>query len=214
MVHDVLKEHGDIPLVHGVPSTMEGKPSFPAVVCASLNEQVVHGIPKRMTLKEGDGLSIDTACKLNGWCGDSAVTLAIGAIKPEHQKLLELMQQALNGRASGVRVTHRLTNSPSCLVSDERGMSLNLERLLKASGQHVPVVKPVLEINPSHPVVERLEQEADPDRFSDWSQILFDQATLAEGGQLDDPAAFVKRLNELMLALAGGPASRIWTPGA
>ena len=91
-------------------------------------------------------------------------------------------------------------------------MSLNLERLLKASGQPVTASKPVLEINPEHPIVERLKQEADEAVFSDWSHVLFDQATLAEGGQLDDPAAFVKRLNKLTLSLAGGPASRIWTP--
>ena len=91
---------------------------------------------------------------------------------------------------------------------------MNLERLLKASGQHVPTRKPVLEINLRHPIVERLRREADASRFSDWSHILFDQATLAEGGQLDEPATFVKRLNELMLALSGSPVSRIWTPGA
>jgi molecular chaperone HtpG len=72
----------------------------------------------------------------------------------------------------------------------------------------------LLEINPNHPIVERLKTEADDSRFSDWSHTLFDQATRAEGGQLDDPAAFVKRLNTLMLTLAGGPASRIWTPGS
>jgi molecular chaperone HtpG len=132
----------------------------------------------------------------------------------EYKDLLEHMQSVLKERASGVRVTHRLTDSPACLVSDEHGMSMNLERLLKASGQRVPAIKPVLEINPRHPIVERLKDESDGTRFSDWSQILFDQATLAEGGQLDDPATFVKRLNTLMLALAGGPASRIWTPGS
>ena len=131
----------------------------------------------------------------------------------EHKDLLERMQTALKERASGVRATHRLTSSPACLVSDEHGMSANLERLLKASGQNVPVIKRILEINPSHPIVERLKHEADTGRFSDWSHLLFDQATLAEGGQLDDPATFVKRLNDLMIALAG-PASRIWTPGA
>jgi molecular chaperone HtpG len=131
----------------------------------------------------------------------------------EFKPLIERMQDVLKDRASGVRVTHRLTNSPACLVTDQEGMSMNLERLLKASGQKVPTIKPVLEVNPSHPLVERLKQESDPSRFSDWSHILFDQATLAEGGQLDDPATFVKRLNELMLALAGGPAPRIWTPG-
>jgi molecular chaperone HtpG len=91
-------------------------------------------------------------------------------------------------------------------------MSTNLERILKSAGQNVPSSKPVLEINPDHPIVERLKQESNETLFSDWSHILFDQATLAEGGQLEDPAAFVKRLNALTLSLAGGPASRIWTP--
>ena len=131
----------------------------------------------------------------------------------DDRELVERIQHVLVERASSVRVTHRLTDSPACLVADEHGLSLNLERLLKASGQQVPAGKPILEINPQHPIVERLRQEADATRFADWSHILFDQATLAEGGHLDDPATFVKRLNELMLALAGGPASRIWTPG-
>jgi molecular chaperone HtpG len=132
----------------------------------------------------------------------------------QYKDLLEHMQTVLKERASSVRVTDRLTDSPACLVSDDHGMSMNLGRLLKASGQKVPAIKPVLEINPRHPIVDRLKDESDSSRFSDWSHILFDQATLAEGGQLDDPATFVKRLNELMLALAGGPKSRIWTPGA
>ena len=77
----------------------------------------------------------------------------------------------------------------------------------------MPPTRPVMEINPDHPIVERLKEETDDQRFSDWTQILFDQALLAEGGQLDDPAGFVKRLNEQMLAMAGGAPSRIWTPG-
>ena len=97
------------------------------------------------------------------------------------------MQKALPERASAVRVTHRLTDSPACLVSDDHGMSTHLERLLKAAGQTVPNAKPILEINPSHPIVQRLKEETDEARFADWSHILFDQATLAEGGQLDDP---------------------------
>jgi molecular chaperone HtpG len=131
----------------------------------------------------------------------------------EDTGLVDRIQNALKERASAVRVTHRLTDSPACLVSDQHGMSTNLERLLKASGQKVPAMKPVLEINPQHPILARLKDESDSSRFSDWSHILFDQATLAEGGQLDDPATFVKRLNEMMLALAGAPKSRIWTPG-
>jgi molecular chaperone HtpG len=129
----------------------------------------------------------------------------------ENKGFVERIQSALKDRASAVRVTNRLTDSPSCLVSDEHGMSTHLERMLKAAGQNVPGSKPILEINPQHPIVQRLRDESDERRFSDWSHILFDQAMLAEGGQLDDPASFVKRLNEVMLTLAGG-GSRIWTP--
>jgi len=129
----------------------------------------------------------------------------------ELKGLTERIQEALKDRASAVRVTHRLTDSPACLVADEHGITPHLERMLKAAGQDVPASRPVLEINPGHPIVERLEDESDPNRFADWSHILFDQATLAEGGQIEDPAGFVRRLNALMLALAGN-ASRIWTP--
>ncbi len=94
---DTFREFGAVPLFRGVPSTVKGKPPFPAVVCASVNEQVVHGIPSmKKVLREGDVLSIDTGCKLNGWCGDSAVTLAIGQVAPPMRKLLEVTQQTLD----------------------------------------------------------------------------------------------------------------------
>jgi len=93
-------------------------------------------------------------------------------------------------------------------------MSANLERVLRAAGQAVPDVPLVLEINADHPIVARLKDETDDSRFADWSHILFDQALLAEGGQLTAPAAFVTRLNALMLTMAGGPKSQIWTPGS
>jgi molecular chaperone HtpG len=130
-----------------------------------------------------------------------------GAAAGEHAPLLERMQAALQDRASAVRVTHRLTDSPACLVSSDDGLSTHLERMLKAAGQSVPGAKPILEINATHPIVRRLAEEADPVQFHDWSQILFDQATLAEGGQIEAPAAFVTRLNRLMLTLAGAPPS-------
>ena len=130
----------------------------------------------------------------------------------EDRPFLERMQQVLTDRASSVRTTERLTDSPACLVSDEFGISSNLERILKSAGQNVPSLKPILEVNPSHPIIKRLKTETDETKFADWSHVLFDQATLAEGGQLDDPARFVKRLNELMLTLAGDGPSRIWTP--
>ena len=131
----------------------------------------------------------------------------------EFKSVLDRIRKALDGQATEVRLTDRLTESPACLVGDKDGISANLERMLRAAGQDVPNVPLALEINPTHPIVERLKGETDETRFADWSRILFDQALLAEGGKLDDPAAFVKRLNALMLALAGEPAPRIWTPG-
>ena len=170
-------------------------------VVSSLTE--FEGKPLRSVAKAGLDLS-----KIGGEAPKPGEDTPSG----EQGALIERMQKALEARASGVRITHRLTDSPACLVSDDFGMSTHLERMLKAAGQQVPSSKPILEINPSHPIVERLAQETDDARFADWSHILFDQATLAEGGHLEDPAGFVKRLNELMLTLAGAGPSRIWTP--
>ena len=132
----------------------------------------------------------------------------------EFKELTERIEKVLAGKVKDVRVTHRLTDSPSCLVADAAAMSTNLERLLKAAGHKVPETKPTLEVNPHHPLVQALKHESEESRFADWSHILLDQAVLAEGGQLDEPGAFVKRLNALMLALAGGGGPRIWTPGS
>ena len=92
----IFREHDAVPLFLGYPSSVKGKPPFPAVICASVNEQVVHGIPNRRPLRDGDIVSIDTGCKVNGWCGDAAVTLAIGAVRPEVQKLLDVTSETLN----------------------------------------------------------------------------------------------------------------------
>jgi len=124
--------------------------------------------------------------------------------------LLGRIKSSLGERVKDVRVTHRLTESPACLVADEHDMSGNLARLLKAAGQPAPSAKPILEINPKHPVVLRLKTE--DKKFDDWSSVLLDQALLAEGGQLDDPATFVKRINALMLEMSGD-APRIIVPG-
>jgi molecular chaperone HtpG len=120
----------------------------------------------------------------------------------DNKELIDSISKSLGDRVKEVRVTLRLTSSPACLVAEQHGMSGNLERMLKAAGQTVPGSKPILEINPHHPLVQLLKSETDKGRFGDWSHILFDQALLAEGGQLDDPASFVKRLNEMMLTLA------------
>jgi molecular chaperone HtpG len=139
------------------------------------------------------------------------------AEKEEHRKqaeaakgLVERIKAALGERVKDVRATSRLTDSPACLVADAFDLGGNLQRILRSVGQDVPAFKPILEVNPEHPMVARMKEE--DKRFADWAQILFDQALLAEGGQLEDPAGFVKRLNALMLDLAGG-GSRIWTPG-
>jgi len=115
----------------------------------------------------------------------------------DYKDLTDKIKGILDAQVKDVRVTLRLTESPACLVAESHDMGGNLERLLKSAGQKVNHTKPILEINPHHPMVKRLKHEET--RFADWSYILFDQALLAEGGQLEDPAAFVKRLNELLL---------------
>ena len=114
----------------------------------------------------------------------------------EYKELTEKIKNALGEQVKDVRVTLRLTESPACLVADSHDMGGNLERLLKSAGQKVSHTKPILEINPYHPMIQRLKFEQT--RFTDWSHILFDQALLAEGGQLEDPASFVRRINELL----------------
>ncbi|MGV0962564.1 MAG: molecular chaperone HtpG [Polynucleobacter sp.] len=125
--------------------------------------------------------------------------------KKEHEEteknfknLLDRMKAALEDKVKDVRVTFRLTDSPACLVSDENELSGNLLRMLKAAGQQAPDTKPILEINPEHPLLQKLK--SDDQHFNEWTQVLFDQALLAEGGQLNDPAAYVKRINQLLLS--------------
>ena len=119
----------------------------------------------------------------------------------EHPALVEKLKEALGERVKAVRVSKRLVDSPSCLVADEHDMGGNLARILKAAGRDAPPSQPILEINPGHALVKRLKPD-DP-ALADWAALLFDQALLAEGGQLEDPAGFVKRSNALLLALAG-----------
>ena len=116
--------------------------------------------------------------------------------------LINRIKESLAGKVKDVRVSSRLVDSPSCLVSDEDEMSMNLSRMLKAAGQEVPAVEPILEINVNHPIVKKMSDEQDQDRFSDWSSIILDQAMLADGGSLEDPATFVVKLNNLILDLS------------
>ena len=115
--------------------------------------------------------------------------------------LTKRIGKVLDERVKEVRITRRLTESPACLVADEHEMGRHLEQILKASGQEIPGAKPILEINPDHPIVGKLENETDENRFGDWANILYEQALLSEGGQLEDPAGFVHRLNSIFLEL-------------
>jgi molecular chaperone HtpG len=115
----------------------------------------------------------------------------------QSRDLVEAVKAALGDRVKDVRVTLRLTDSPACVVADEQAMSQHLQRLLKAAGQNAPAMKPILELNPHHPLVQRLKPG--DKRLPEWSALLLDQAVLAEGGQLDNPADFVKRMNTMLL---------------
>lgn len=113
-------------------------------------------------------------------------------------ELTQRVKQALDERVKEVRVTRRLTDSPACLVADSHELGRHLEQILQATGQQVARAKPVLEINPRHPIVEKLKNEQNDERFGDWAGLIFDQALLSEGGQPEDPAGFVRRLNKLL----------------
>ncbi|AFT66713.1 MAG: molecular chaperone HtpG [Cycloclasticus pugetii] len=115
--------------------------------------------------------------------------------------VLEQIKSTLDGKVKDVRVSSRLTDSPACLVADEHEMGAHMERIMKAAGQDMPTSLPIFEINADHALIQRLKDEADDERFADLSNLLFEQALLSEGGQLEDPATFVHRLNKLLQSL-------------
>ncbi len=121
----------------------------------------------------------------------------------EQEKTLEPMlkqiKEVLGDRVKEVTITHRLTDSPACVVADEGDLGLEMQRILQAAGQKLPETKPIFEINPEHPLIQQLHACQDDERFAKWTVVLFEQAVLSEGGQLDNPADFVKRMNELLL---------------
>ncbi|MFZ2853365.1 MAG: molecular chaperone HtpG [Rhodocyclaceae bacterium] len=156
-------------------------------------------------LTEFDGKPLQSVAKGGldlGKLEDEAEKKEAEQAADEYKELIDKVKTALGDKVKDVRITHRLTDSPSCLVADEHDLGGNLARILKAAGQKAPDTKPILEINPKHPAVQRLKYEET--RFEDWANLLLEQATLAEGGSLEDPAGFVKRINDLMLALSAG----------
>jgi molecular chaperone HtpG len=124
-------------------------------------------------------------------------------LEKDSEALVERLGKVLEAQVEEVRATTRLTESPACLVVGDHDMGAQMRRIMEAAGQPVPESKPILEVNPIHPLLEMLDQEPDEDRFADLASVVFDQANLAEGGQLEDPAAYVSRLNKLLLTLSG-----------
>ena len=118
------------------------------------------------------------------------------------KKLVQRIKKALDEKVAEVRVTNRLTDSPACIVLNEHDMAMHMQRILKEAGHAMPSSKPILEINPDHPLIKKMDSEKSKKKFDDWSDILFDQAVLAEGGQLEDPASFVAKLNKMLVSIA------------
>ena len=123
------------------------------------------------------------------------------SVEEEYASLVERVSKLLDSSVKEVRVSHRLTDSAACLAVDDNDMGLQMRKIMEASGQSVPETKPILELNPQHPLVTRLDKEQDEERFGDIAAVLFGQASLAEGGQLSDPADFTSKLNKLLLQI-------------
>jgi molecular chaperone HtpG len=177
-----------------------------------LSDQIDEWLGTHLTEFDGKNLQSITKGQLDlGDLEDEAEKKEAEKATDELKPILERIKNVLTDKVKDVRVTYRLTNSPACLVADEHAMDASLERLLKSAGQSMPTTNPIIEINPQHPIIQALKDEQDESRFNDWSNILFDQALLSEGGQLEDPVEFVNRLNNMFLSLGNLSASPILT---
>ena len=155
-------------------------------------------------LAEYDGKTLRD-CAKGEWdesADDDDTKKALEEAEKASESLIERMQGVLSDRVAGVRPTVRLTNSPACLTVAEHEMGAQMRKIMEAAGQEMPESKPTMEINVDHPLLKRLDQEADEDRFADLAQILLDQAFLAEGSALEDPASYVARLNKLLVEMS------------
>ncbi len=167
-----------------------------------LHEQIDEWLVTHLNEFDGKPLQSVTRGDLDlGNLQDEEEKQQVEKAEEELKPFVERVKSALGEKIQDTRLTHRLTSSPACLVADEHAMDASLERLLKAAGQHIQGSKPILELNPEHPLVKSLREEPDEDRFKDWALILFEQSLLSEGGQLDDPAAFVGRLNKMLVEM-------------
>lgn len=168
-----------------------------------LSEQIDEWVVTHLTDFEGKPLQSITKGELDlGDLADAEEQKQVEQVATEMKPLIERLKTALGDKVKEVRVTGRLTQSPACLVADSQGMDSSLERLLKAAGQAVPSSKPIMEVNPQHAIIKRMNSETHEGKFQDWALILLDQALLSEGGHLDDPAAFVQRVNEMLVSMS------------
>lgn len=150
-------------------------------------------------LQEFEGKTFQSVSRGNLDLGESSDNAVSEEEKTRLDSLTQAVQTVLGDKVKSVRLSQRLTDSPACVVIDEHDMSPQMLKLMQAAGQSLPAQKPILELNPKHGMFQKLEAAQNTDAFSDWTQLIFDQAILAEGGQLDNPALFVKRLNQLLL---------------
>jgi molecular chaperone HtpG len=169
-----------------------------------LSDRVDEWLMSHLMEHEGKALKDVTRGDLDLDADNEEEKEALEKAKKDSESLIERMKNVLGEQVAEVRPTVRLTESPACLVVGDHDMGNQMRRLLEAAGQEVPDSKPILEVNPSHPLIARLDSEADEDRFADLSHIIMDQATLAEGSPLDDPAGYVSRLNKLLLEMSAG----------
>lgn len=154
-------------------------------------------------LREFDGMELVDVGRAALDLPESEDSVAQDEMNKEHEKLLKKIKKVLENRVEEVNVSRRLVDSPACVVSGEHDLSPQIRRMLEASGQALPESKPILEINVRHPLVARLSDETDDSRFDELSHIVLDHALLAEGSQLDNPAAYVHRMNKLLLDMEG-----------
>lgn len=150
-------------------------------------------------LNEFDGKALDSAAQGDADLADPEAKAEQERLAEQCKDVLERASKVLEGRVQAVRASVRLTESPSCLISDDAGMSRHLIKMLKEAGQDLPEAQPILEINPEHPLIQRMQSTEQDSRFADLVEIVYAQAVLAEGGQLEAPADFVRRLNQLIL---------------
>lgn len=164
-----------------------------------IDEWVVNSLP------EFEGKKLQSVAKGDldlGKLTDDETKKQHEQLDKDYADLVKRVQKVLENKVKDVRLTYRLTTSPSCIVSDESAMSMQMQRMMEAAGHKMPAAKPIFELNPEHKLVQKLNTVTDEEKFSEWSHVLFDEALLAEGGSLEDPAQFVQRLNRLLEALS------------